>query len=266
VKHRGSGTAPCARTACLALLIACASGLGAPGARGDGPPHLVVLAAASLTEVVEAIAPSFPDTPVDASFGGSSVLARQIRDGAPGDVFLSASTEWIDALREAHAVTGKPVVFAYNWLVCIAPRGSALGTSDDGITGPRQLLAHLDEDARIGIADPGVPAGEYARAALDHLGLLTVFEHHLVGQKDVRAVLHAVEQGELDAGFVYATDAKVASVDVVFVVDPSTHPVIEYQAVALRDASNPAAAGAFLAFLGSKAVRTMLIAAGFDVP
>lgn len=269
------GGARRARLGCLALILPFAAGLAAAQARSDDAPHLVVLAASSLTEVVEAIAPRFPDARVDASFGGSSMLARQIRDGAPADVFLSASGVWIDDLRESHALAGAPVVFARNRLVCIAPEGSRLtaaATTTDGgstfrrVTGPTELLQHLGKDARIGIADPGVPAGEYARAALEHLGLLDGFERRLVGQKDVRAVLHAVEQGELDAGFVYATDAAVAAVDVLFVFEETTHPPIEYQAATLRHATSPATARRFLSFLESEDVRAVLTGAGFDVP
>ena len=128
------------------------------------------------------------------------------------------------------------------------------------------MLQELAADDGVAIADPGVPAGEYARAALEDLGLLEAYEPHLVGQKDVRAALHAVERGELRAGFVYATDASIASVRVLFAFDPSTHPPAEYRAVALRGAAHPEAAQRFLEYLQGEAARGVFSAAGFEVP
>ncbi|MBZ0268141.1 extracellular solute-binding protein, partial [bacterium] len=97
-------------------------------------------------------------------------------------------------------------------------------------------------------------------------GVLDGLARRLVGQKDVRAVLHAVERGELDAGFVYATDARIADVVVLFPFDASRHPPIEYRAAVLRGAAQPDLAHGFLAFLRSDAVRAVLAEAGFEVP
>ena len=229
---------------------------------------LRVFAAASLTEVVEALAKSFDGGPVLTSFGASSDLARQIKDGAPADVFVSASPEWIAFLREADAIVGKPLVLARNALVCVAPKGSPLAenAARPGVADPRALLERIAKGDVVAIADQGVPAGEYARKALDQLGLAKAFEPRLVGQKDVRAVLHAVEQGEVAAGFVYATDAKVANVETLFVFDPATHPPIEYHAVALRQTTNSDLARRFLAYLASDVARARLSAAGFVLP
>jgi molybdate transport system substrate-binding protein len=242
-----------------------AAALAASPARAADAPPLRVLAAASLTEVVEAIVPAFGGGPVEAVFGASSALARQIRDGAPADVFLSAGPDWIDLLREAGALSGDPVVIARNRLVCVAPEGSPLA-ADGGVADPRALLERIARNGLVAVADPGVPAGEYARAALERLGLLAAYERRLVGQKDVRAVLHAVERGELDAGFVYATDARVAAVVTLFAFDPATHPPVEYRAAALRAAADPGAARRFLDFLGGEAARAVLAEAGFDLP
>ncbi len=237
-----------------------------PAARAAAP--LRVFAAASLTEVVEALAKSFDGGPVLTSFGASSDLARQIKDGAPADVFISASPEWIDFLSEAHAIAGAPVVVARNALVCVAPAGSALAGSDSrpGVADPRALLERIAKDDVVAIADQGVPAGEYTRAALEKLGLAKAFESRLVGQKDVRAVLHAVEQGEVAAGFVYATDAKLAKLETLFAFDPATHPAIEYHAVVLRQSTNSELARRFLVHLASDAARARLSAAGFVLP
>jgi molybdate transport system substrate-binding protein len=251
--------------AVLASLLAFAvlAGPGRP-ARAEGARGVRVLAAASLTEVVEALARRFEDAPVVASFGASSELARQIRDGAPADVFLSASPEWIDFLREAGALDGAPVVVARNRLVCIAPKPGPLAAG--GVEDARALLGRLGKGDRVAIADAGVPAGDYARRSLEHLGVLEAYRALLVGQKDVRAVLHAVEQGELQAGFVYATDARLASVAVLFAFDPAGHPPIEYQAAALRGAADPALARRLLAFLSGPTARGLLADAGFALP
>jgi molybdate transport system substrate-binding protein len=227
-------------------------------------PTLRVFAAASLTEVVEALAQHFEGARVETSFGSSSALARQIRDGAPADVFVSASPEWIDDLREAGALAGEPIMLARNRLVCIASKGSPL--EQRRVSGPSALLDALGPDGRVAIADEGVPAGEYARAALAKLGLQDAYRSHLVGQRDVRAVLHVVERGELPAGFVYGTDAKIADVVVLFAFDPATHPAIEYQAAVLREASHPEQARRFLEYLRSATARTLLTNAGFARP
>jgi molybdate transport system substrate-binding protein len=246
-----------------ALVLALAALLGSTPAAAE-PEKLRVLAAASLTEVVEALAKGFPDARVETVFGASSELARQIRDGAPADVFVSASPDWVDYLREAGAVAGQPIVIARNRLVCIASKKNAVSVWAP--REPRALLAQLAPDDRVAIADEGVPAGEYTRAALRSLGLADEFAPRLVGQKDVRAVLHAVESDELPAGFVYATDAKTADVAVLFGFDPLTHPPIEYQAAALRGSARPGDARRFLDHLRGESARALLAGAGFALP
>jgi molybdate transport system substrate-binding protein len=247
----------------FACLLALAAGAGRP-ARAEGIASVRVLAAASLTEVVEALAKRFEGARVVTSFGASSELARQIEDGAPADVFLSASPEWVDFLREAGAIEGEAVVVARNRLVCVAPKGSPLAARGAG--DPKALVQRLAPGDRVAIANAGVPAGDYAREALRHLGLLDAYTPRLVGQKDVRAVLHAVEQGELPSGFVYATDARVAAVEVLFAFDPATHPPIEYQAAALHGAANPSEARRFVAYLRGATARALLSDAGFALP
>ena len=245
--------------AALTLLVA-----GAAAAE-PAQPELRVFAAASMTEVVNALAARFEGATVRTNFGSSSELARQLADGAPADVFLSASPEWIDFLREKNALAGDAVVFAGNELVGIAPAGSRLAAR--GVTDAASLLAKgLAPDDRVAIADAGVPAGEYARQSLDRLGLLERYRPLLVGQKDVRAVLHAVETGEAKAGFVYATDARLAKVERLFVLPASTHAPIRYLGAVVRQAKSPAHAQRFVAFLRSPAAREVLGAAGFALP
>jgi molybdate transport system substrate-binding protein len=228
------------------------------------PESLRVLAAASLTEVVEALGRRFEGARVVPGFGASSELARQIADGAPADVFVSASPEWIDFLREAQALDGEARLVARNRLVAIAPAQSPLPAR--GVRDPASLLAQLRAGERVAIADAVVPAGESARQALAKQGLLEAFLARLVGLKDVRAVLRAVEQGELEAGFVYASDARIAAVERLFEFDPARHAPIEILAVALRGAARPGTARRFVAFLASDTARALLSDAGFELP
>jgi len=248
----------------VALVVVAAG--GGPVQARDGA--LRVLAAASLTEVAAELAQRFAETPggtrVETVVGASSVLARQIRDGAPADVFLSASPAWMDFLADAEALAGASVAFARGRLVCVAPPGSPLARR--GVPDARALFEVLGPQGRVAVADAGVPAGEYARGALRSRGLLADARGRLVGHKDVRAVLHAVERGALDAGFVYASDAAVARVAVLFALDPATHPPVVYRGAVLRDARAPGAARRFLAFLQTDAARAVLVRAGFDAP
>jgi len=228
-----------------------------------GEPPLRVLAAASLTEVVQTLARDSAGR-VALDVGASSVLARRVRDGAPADVFLSASADWMAFLAESGRLDGAPVVFARNALVAVAPereRGLAPQVAD-----ARALLGALAPTDRVAVADEGVPAGQYARRALASQGLLDAFRAHLVGMRDVRAVLHAVEQGEVRAGIVYATDARVGHVELLFAFDPAHHPDIAYHAAVLRGASQPERARRFVEHLGSAAARRRLAAAGFTLP
>ena len=251
------------RTRCAALLAALAL-LASPAARADDG-KLAVYAAASLTDVVNGLAKQFTEATVVPSYGASSELARQIEDGAPADVFLSASPDWIDFVKQAGKLDGDALVFAKGELVAIAPKGSGLAAK--GVVDAATLLEKgLAADDKVAIADAGVPAGEYARKALESLGLAKAYAPRLVGQKDVRAVLHAVERGELPAGFVYATDARVSDVTVLFAFDPKTHPPIEYLAGAVAGAKHAKEAQAFLAFLRGETARKALAAAGFVLP
>ncbi|MEM6797018.1 MAG: molybdate ABC transporter substrate-binding protein [Acidobacteriota bacterium] len=253
-----------AAAACLALAALTMSCAPAGPEPAPGRQPLRVFAAASLTEVVGELEALYGSR-VLASFGSSSALARQIRDGAPADVFLSASPQWIDFLRQAGALDGEPKILARNRLVTVTSKSNSRLMARPPQT-LRQLLDSLDPGDGVAIADAGVPAGEYARAALRGAGLLGAFEPLLVGQSDVRAALNLAERGELPAAFVYATDAAIADVEVLWTLDAADHPPIEYQAAALAGSSDLQAASAFVAFLGSEPARSLLAEAGFLLP
>ncbi len=242
---------------CLVLLAGCAS-------RVDDSV-ITVYAAASMTDVVSEVAAGFAAAPVKTSFGSSGELARQIDDGAPADVFISASRNWADYLQEKGRLEGGYRVFARNTLVCVVPKGSDL--LEGSINDPGALLPVAREaDARIAIADEGVPAGEYARASLELLGLLKQYQSMLVGQKDVRAALRAAETGNVAAAFVYATDAMTSDkVEVLFTFDAATHPPIEYY-VAVIKGGNVESAKAFVDHLLGARGQEVLKAQGFALP
>jgi molybdate transport system substrate-binding protein len=242
----------------LALLL-----LGTGPARAERP-RLRVLAAASLTEVVAALGERFAPAALEASFAASSELARQIADGAPADVFLSASPEWTELLRERGGLAAEPVVFARNRLVCIAPRGGALAAR--GVRDLGALADALAPGDLVAIADAGVPAGEYARQSLAAAGLEGRLRRQLVGRKDVRAVLQSVESGEMNAGFAYATDARTAEVAVLFALDPRSHAPIAYEAAVVAGSGSRPLAERFLAFLRSEPAQEVLRRAGFTPP
>jgi molybdate transport system substrate-binding protein len=240
----------------LALAVSLAS--AAPAYATD---ELRVFAAASMTELVNALAARFEGAAVRPSFGASSELARQIADGAPADVFVSAGPDWVDFLREKNVLAGETVAFAGNELVAIATPGAGLAAGDAA-----SLARTLAPGDRVAIADAGVPAGEYARQALRALVLEDAYRPLLVGQKDVRAVLNAVERGEAKAGFVYATDARVAKIERLFALPAGSHDPILYYAAVVKASARQAGAERFVAFLRGPEARELLAGAGFSLP
>lgn len=249
-----------------ALIALAAFGFAAsagPGRAADGP---LVLAAASLQEslgeAADAWAKSGRPRP-RLSFAASSALARQIIAGAPADMFISADEAWMDAVEKKGLLrSGTRADMASNRLVLIAPAASAKPLP---VRRGMPLAAALG-NGRLAIAEPdSVPAGRYARAALDNLGLWASVSGKLAYGDSVRSVLALVERGEVPLGIVYATDAMAsARVREVGSFPPQSHPPIRYPLGLLKSAS-PDAAG-FRAFLLSSAGRAILARHGFGAP
>jgi molybdate transport system substrate-binding protein len=207
--------------------------LGAPDFAADSDKSpIVVFAAASLTNVLQDIGDSFTketSIPVKFSFAASSVLARQIENGAPAEVFFSADLEWMDYLqiRKLIQVPTRHDVLA-NRLVLVAPVDSNIELK----IGPQFPLAAALGKGRLATGDPdSVPVGRYAREALTKLGVWNAVEARLVRAENVRSALAFVDRGETPLGIVYETDAlidkKVRVVDI-FPDDthlPSTYPM-----------------------------------------
>ncbi len=192
------------------------------------------------------------------NFGASSDLARQIRAGAPADVFLSADRAQMDALeREGLVRAADRHDLLSNTLVVVVP-----SSSPARITGPRDLLAF----ATIALADPqAVPAGVYARAWLEGLGVWDELARRVVPTLHVRAALAAVESENAEAGIVYRTDAALSKrVRVVLEVPRQEGPPIVYPVAPLATSGKPAAV-AFVAYLRSAAARAVFTRHGFLV-
>jgi molybdate transport system substrate-binding protein len=249
----------------LALQIgACGSatpGTAPSNTRGDRVSgDVTVFAAASLTDVFEEITRAFeaahPGVSVTFNFAGSQQLATQIAEGGPADVFASANQTQMDAVRDAGSITGEPVVFARNRLeIAVEP-------------GNPQTIAGLDDLSRPGLkvvlAAENVPAGQYAREALDRAGV-TVTPVSL--ETDVRAVLGKVALGEADAGVVYTSDIASAGDQVEGVEIPDQANIIAtYPAAVVADAPNPAGARAFVDHITSDEGRAILRQFGFAAP
>ena len=239
-----------------------AAALLALALQGAAPP-LTISAAVSLTEALEDVAAAYRASggvPVNFNFAGSNVLARQIVNGAPVDVFVSADETQMEVVaRAGMVVEGSRVDVASNTLVLVADARTSLRTlADLGNT----------EVRRIAIGDPAaVPAGVYARRYLEDIGLWSRLEPKIVPTANVRAALTSVQNGSVSAAFVYATDARVApELKVVVTVSGARAPRIVYPACVVRTSRQPAAAGAFLSFLRGPAAAAIFARHGFVPP
>jgi molybdate transport system substrate-binding protein len=240
-----------------ALLLAAGCGGAADAGGGD---EVVVFAAASLTDACADLAAAFsaahPGLAVAHNFAGSQQLAGQLSQGAPADVFVSADQRQMDAAVDAGLVAGEPAVAAGNVLEIAVEPGNPRG-----VTG----LADLGRtDLTVVLAAEEVPAGRYARQALDRAGVRVA---PASVENDVRAVLAKVGLGEADAGVVYATDVTAAGGAVEGVTLPAGQNVpAAYPIAALADAPNPEAARAYVDFVLSERGQAILSEHGFAPP
>lgn len=226
---------------------------------------LVVSAAASLTDAFQAVGTAYearhPGTHVVFNFAASDVLLQQIDNGAPVDVFASADEKAMD--RAVAATLVDPPTrndFASNALVLIVPADSRLP-----IAGPADLRDGAVR--RVAFGDPAsVPAGRYTRAALERLGLWDVVSAKSVLAENVRQGLDYVSRGEVEAGFVFATDATIAKGRVNVVATVPTPAPIRYPLAVVNGAAHGAEARAFEAFVLSADGAAILRRFGFGPP
>jgi molybdate transport system substrate-binding protein len=238
--------------------------LAAAAAAKAQTPSLVVFAAASLKNGLDAIAADFQaktGTRVLVSYGASSALARQIEQGAPADLFISADLDWMDYLQEKSLIRrDMRRSLLGNRIVLVAP--AAAGGLD---LKPGTLSAAL-ADGRLATANvASVPAGKYGKAALEHLGLWGEVAGRLAEAENVRAALTFVARGEAPLGIVYETDARAeARVRIVARFPETSHPPIVYPA-AVTSASRSTEAENFLQALRSPASAAIFAGEGFSV-
>ncbi len=227
---------------------------------GDREPAAVVFAAASTVTALEGIARAFESergVPIVVNYAGSATLAQQIERGAAADVFISADSAWVDRL-EARGFVAQRSDFLENTLVLVVP-AVALG----GI-GEAADLAEPEVE-RVAVGDPdSVPAGAYARDALQRLGLWDAVEPKAVRAADVRQALLYAERGEVSAAIVYGTDAASSGrVQVVETLDPHLTEPIRYAVALTRRGADRHGAQAFFSFLQSAKAERRFTAAGF---
>lgn len=233
-----------------------------------GPNTLNVYAAASLANAFEEIGAAFetenPGLRVAFNFGGSQTLAAQIVQGAPADVFASASPREMDALLESGLVApGAPQVFLGNRLALVTPPGNPAS------------LAGLQDLARRGLkiilAAPEVPAGAYSLKVLEKFEAehgsgyaQSVLTNVVSYENDVRQVAAKLALGEADAGLVYVSDAVAAPELVVIDIPEQDNILAVYPITALGNSANPAGAQAFIDFVLSPAGQAILEKWGFS--
>ena len=214
-----------------AFLIA-VTAIAAVGVAGSKPADaqdktITVFAAASMKNALDDINAAYTKktgVKVVASYAASSALVKQIEQGAPADVFVSADLDWMDYAVAEEAHQGRhPRQPARQQLVLIAPKDSKI---DNVTIGPGFDLAKLAGDGRIATGDvQAVPVGKYAKAALEKLGAWSAAEPKFAMAENVRAALTLVARGEAALGIVYETDAKVEpSVKIVGAFPPNSHP------------------------------------------
>jgi molybdate transport system substrate-binding protein len=240
----------------------CASLLFSPATAGAG--EMMVAAAASLTDALKEIVKAYELKSGDRiifTFGGSSDLARQIDEGAPVDLFFSADTEKMDILAQKGRIEpASRKDLLSNQLVITVSEDSNLT-----IGSPRDLLRA--DIRRIALAEPStVPAGIYAKKYLEGEKIWDALRRKVVPVLDVRAALASVESGNVDAGFVYRTDAAISKrVKVVFRVPPEKGPKIVYPLAIVKESKNKAAAANFLSHLLSDSAGRTFERYGFIV-
>lgn len=223
--------------------------------------EVFISAAASLKEAMnelsEGYAKKHPAVKFIKNYGGSGQLAKQVEQGAPVDIFISANPEWMEYLKARRVVDEKSIdTFAYNVLVFAGRGAQKLGSIRD--------VAAL---AKIAIGSPrSVPAGEYAMEAFRRGGIDKLLEKKLVMAKDVRECLMYAERGEVDGAFVYKTDAvQVAKhATILFTVPQDLYPRVSYPLALTASGAKKPEAAAFLAFLKTPAAKAVLTKYGFQ--
>jgi molybdate transport system substrate-binding protein len=234
----------------LFIVLLCAT----PAFAGD----VNLFVAASLKEVINELSANFtkshPGVTFKKNYGASGALAKQVENGAPSDIFISANLEWMDYLKNKKLVDASVTgTFAYNTLVFAGTSAKA--------SSMKELLT-LN---RIAIGSPkSVPAGEYATEAFKKAGLDRQLDKKLVMAKDVRECLMYAERGEVDGAFVYRTDALQAKqAKILFTVPQELYPRVTYPMALTVAGTKNRDAAAFIGYLHSAEATAVLVKYGF---
>ncbi|HEX7790771.1 MAG TPA: molybdate ABC transporter substrate-binding protein [Afipia sp.] len=225
---------------------------------------LTVFAAASMKNALDEANVAYTTksgTKIVASYAASSALAKQLEQGAPADIFISADTDWMDySIGKKTINEPSRINLLGNKIVLVAPKDSKLANVT---IGPGFDLAKLAGDGRIATGDvKAVPVGKYAKAALEKLGSWQAAEPKFAMAESVRAALALVARGEANLGIVYETDAKVEpGVKIIGTFPADSHPAIIYPVAATVDAKTDATD--YLAFLRSGAAKAIFEKYGF---
>ncbi|MCP4715120.1 MAG: molybdate ABC transporter substrate-binding protein [Deltaproteobacteria bacterium] len=242
----------------ITMTIACARPLHAA--------ELLVSAAMSLKNAFEEIAPLYegqePSVTIRYNFGSSGTLEKQIEAGAPADIFASASQRFMNILAETKSIW--PVTrrdFARNSMVLIVPRNNPAAINSFKDLGTERCRS-------ITIGNPrSVPAGKYGAEVLKHMGIHKQVQTKLIFGEHVRQVLDYVARGELDAGIVYATDARIRSnkIEVIATAPPTSHSPVRYPIAVVNSSRQRELANKFVEFIcGSNKARAVLLKHGFS--
>jgi molybdate transport system substrate-binding protein len=248
-----------AAVAAIALALAsagCGDDDESTASSGGDKPRLVVSAAASMTEALEACAPDFSGATVRLQFAGSDELAAQIRQGVKPDVYAAANTTFPDELNE-EGLLSKPVEFATNEFVLAVPKDSDIQSIDD-LTG---------DNVKIAIGSEDVPIGSYTRETLAKLPPdqeKAILDNVRSNEPDVKGIVGKLTQGAADAGFVYVTDVNATDGELKAIELPADlQPTVTYGAGVVEGAEQPGPAQTFVDQLVSGPCADALEEAGF---
>lgn len=248
----------------LILILATACGRPTTSNADERSTELFISAASSMTDSILSLAAVYekdnPTVKLTINFGGSGSLMRQIEQGSPVDVFISASTDKMDTLDEQSLILeGTRSNLLMNELVLICPKESS------SIEGFNDLNASSVEHFAIGEPN-SVPAGKYAKEALSTMGLYLELSDKLIFAKNVREVLTWVETGNAEAGLVYETDALTSDkITIVAPADTSTYSPIIYPIAIIKASEQAEAAKDFIAFLYSQQGKDTFKLYGFHM-
>jgi molybdate transport system substrate-binding protein len=254
------------RTAAFAIAFALAASVLSSPSNAQSAP-IVVFAAASLKNALDEIAIGWTaksGTEVKTSYAASSALAKQLEEGAPAELFISADLDWMDYVDKKNLLkTGSRGNLLGNSIVLIAPKNWTKGDIKIESNFP---LANLLGDGRLAMANvAAVPAGKYSKAALEKLGVWGPIASKVAEAENVRAALALVARGEAPLGIVYRTDATAEpGVKIVGTFPEDSHPPIVYPAAALASSKN-AKAEDFLRYLAGAEAKAVFEKNGFIV-